>query len=408
MSLAARLDVLRIRNFRNLFLGETVSVFGDGLLPVALTFAVLDLTGSATDVGLVLAAASVPMVVLSLAGGVWADRLRREWVMIASDLVRAVAAGAAAALLLSGHATVWSLMLLGLAFGGGDAFFYPAFGALIPQLVPGGRLQEANALRGISESFGWFVGPALSGVLIAAIGPGGTIAIDAATFLVSAAFLTTLRVPALERTRERLSFVRELHDGWREVRRRRWLWVMMLRAMLVLFITIAPLQVLGPLALTARGHGATLWGLITGLFSLGMLVGGALALYYKPQRPMVVVALCGTTASAPLFTLALGGGPAVMCAVWGLRGIAIGLLVAVWEATLQRAVPGESLARVTAWDWMSANGLWPLGLILAGPLAEALGITGACWLSAFLGLAFSLWVLAIPDVWRFRARPATD
>lgn len=400
MSFSKRVDVLRLRNFRNLFLGETVSVLGDGLLPVALTFAVLDLTGAATDVGLVLASYSVPLVLLSLAGGVWADRLRREWVMIASDLTRAVAAAVMAALLLSGHAQIWSLVLLGLVFGSADAFFYPAFGALIPQLVPEDRLQEANALRGISESFGWFVGPAVSGMLIAAIGAGGTIAVDALTFLVSAVFLSTLRVPPLERTLARQSFIAELRHGWREVRSRTWLWVMMLRAMLVLFITIAPLQVLGPLALIEHGRGAPAWGLLTGLFSLGMLVGGALALYYRPSRPMVVIVACGTTAATPMIALALGSGLLVLCLVWTLRGVAIGFYIAVWETALQREIAGESLARVTAWDWMTANALWPLGLVLAGPAAEAFGVTTACWLSAGLGLALSLWPLAVRDVWR--------
>jgi len=407
MSLSERVDVLRLRNFRNLFLGQAVSVLGDGLLPIALTFAVLDLTGSATDVGLVLASYSLPMVLLALVGGVWADRLRREWVMIVSDLIRAVVATMMAALLLSGHAQVWSLALLGLVFGSVDPFFYPAFGALIPQLVPEDRLQEANALRSISESFGWFVGPALSGVLIATIGAGGTIAFDALTFVVSAAFLATLRVPPLKRTLARQSFVVELRHGWHEIRSRTWLWVMMLRTMLVLFITIAPLQVLGPLALIEQGRGAPAWGLLTGLFSLGMLVGGALALSYRPRRPMIVVVACGTTACTPLIALALGSGLPVLCLVWVLRGVAIGLLVAVWETALQREIAGESLARVTAWDWMTANGLWPLGLVIAGPAAEAFGVTTACWLSAGLGLAFSVWPLAVRDVWR-RAASTRD
>ena len=405
MSLSQRLDILRLRNYRNLFLGETVSVIGDGLFPVAITFAVLDLTGSATDVGLVLASSSLPMVIFALVGGVWADRLRREWVMIVSDLVRAAATAAGAALLISGRADVWSLCVMSFIYGTADAFFFPAYGALIPQLVPEDRLQEANALRGMSDSFGWFVGPAFAGILVATIGSGGAIAIDGVTFLVSAAFLLTLRVPKLVRTRRREAFLAELAHGWHEVRSRTWLWVMMLRAMLVLFVTIAPLQILGPLALTERGYGAREWGFVTGVFSLGMIGGGVLALYYRPSRPMVVVALCGTTASAPLAALALGSSLPALYAVWIARGLAIGLFIAVWEATLQREIAGESLARVTAWDWMTASALWPVGLILAGPAAEAIGVTAACWISAGLGLVLSLWVLAVKDVWRLRALP---
>ena len=226
--------------------------------------------------------------------------------------------------------------MLGFVYGCGDAFFFPAYTALIQQIVPPERLQEANALRGIADGFGWFVGPSISGLLVALIGAGGTLGIDAVTFLVSAGYLLTLRVPALLRTTAPATFFAELRDGWREVRSRTWLWVMMLRAMLVLFVTIAPLQVLGPLAITARHQSPALWGLMVGLFSLGMLGGGLIALYYRPRRPMVTVALCGTTASVPMIALALSLSPAGLIAVWFARGVAIGVLDAVWNTTLQR------------------------------------------------------------------------
>jgi len=405
MRLPTRLDVLRLRNFRNLFIGEAVSMLGDGLFPVALTFGVLDLHHSGIDVGLVLAAFSLPLVLFTLVGGVWSDRLRREWVMIASDLVRFVTMAVIAALLLSGRAQVWSLALLGFVYGCGDAFFFPAYVALIQQIVPPDRLQEANALRGMADGFGWFVGPAISGILVALIGAGGTLGLDAATFLVSAGFLLILRVPALLRTKAPATFFAELRDGWREVRSRTWLWVMMLRAMLVLFVTIAPLQVLGPLALIARHQSPALWGLMVGLFSLGMLGGGLIALYYRPRRPMVTVALCGTTAAVPMIALALQLAPAELLAVWFLRGVAIGVLAALWDTALQRRIAGESMARVSSWDWMTSGGLWPLGLVLAGPVAQLMGVTDALWLSAGLGIALSLWVLLVKDVWRLRALP---
>ena len=410
MRLPARLDVLRLRNFRNLYIGEAVSLLGDGLFPVALTFGVLDLHHSGIDVGLVLAAFSLPMVLFTLVGGVWSDRLRREWVMIASDLVRFVTMAVIAALLLGGRAEVWSLALLGFVYGCGDAFFFPAYTALIQQIVPPERLQEANALRGVADGFGWFVGPSVSGILVALIGAGGDprhrrrhlsrqrrVPADPA-----GAGASPSRAPA--------TFSAELRDGWREVRSRTWLWVMMLRAMLVLFVTIAPLQVLGPLALTTELSSASakaLWGLMVGLFSLGMLVGGLIALYYRPRRPMVTVALCGTTASVPMIALALQLSPAGLVAVWFARGVAIGVLTAVWDATLQLQIAPESMARVSSWDWMTSGGLWPLGLVLAGPIAELMGVADALWLSAALGLVFSLWVLLVKDVWRLRAAPAT-
>ncbi len=405
MRIPARLDVLRLRNFRNLFIGEFVSTLGDGLMPVALTFAVYDLTKSPIDVGIVLAASTIPLTVLTPVGGVWGDRLRREWVMIASDLVRCAVLAVGAVFFATGYARVWNIALGGFIYGCGDAFFFPAYTGLIQQIVPQERLQEANALRGMSDSFGWFVGPALSGVLYLLLHASGTFAIDAATFLVSAGFLASLRVPALVRTREAKTFTAEFHDGWLEVRSRRWLWTMMLRTMLVLFVTIAPLQVLGPLWIRTYHQSTALWGWLVGLFSLGMLAGGVIALYYRPRRPMVTVTLMGLTASAPMFALALGWSWAVLSAVWFLRGIAIGVLVAVWDTTLQLQIAPEAMARVSSWDWMTSNGLWSVGLVLAGPIAAAMGIDGALWLSGVLGIVFGLWVLLVKDVWRLRGQP---
>ena len=399
-----RFDLLRLRNFRRVFLAQSVSVFGDGITPIALTFAVLDLTGSGTDLGLVLAAQALPLAGLALVGGVWADRLPRERVMIASDLVRAAVQGTTAALLLSGAAEVWMLAALAAMHGAAEAFFRPAAGALLPQIVPGPSLQKANALMGMSDNFGWMVGPAVAGVLVAVIGSGGAIAVDAATFAISAAFLTGLRVPALTVTRAATNFVAELREGWQEVRSRTWLWVMLLRVCLVLCIVVAPFQVLGPMGLREQGYTPAAWGWITAVFSLGMILGGAVALRYRPKRPMVTVTLMGATTVASPLTLALGGGPVALGAVQGVRGIAVGVLVAVWNTALQSEVQDEALGRVVAWDWMASMALWPVGLAVAGPLAEWFGVTTTSWISAGLGAVAALWVLGVRDVWRMRTR----
>ena len=243
-----------------MFIAQSVSVFGDGITPVVLTFAVLDLTGSGTDLGIVLACQSIPLVLLALVGGVWADRLPRGAIMVASDLVRAAVQLTGAALLLTGAAQIWQLAVLAACHGAAEAFFRPAAGAILPQIVPAPSLQQANALMGMSDNFGWMVGPAVAGTLVALIGAGGAIAVDGATFLVSAAFLATLRVPAIVKSEAARGFVAELRKGWQEVRSRTWLWVMLLRVCLVLFIVIAPFQILGPLGLrrraTARPPGA--------------------------------------------------------------------------------------------------------------------------------------------------------
>jgi hypothetical protein len=404
-SLSSSLAVLREREFLKLFAGQTISYVGDGLTVVAITFAVLELTGSATDLGIVLACESVTLAGFALIGGVWADRLRRQWVMIASDAVRMLATAVLAVLLLEGWAEVWSLAVLAAVYGTAQAFFMPAMGGLVPQLVPAEKLQQANALLGMSGNIGWFLGPVLAGVLIAAIGTGGTIAIDAVTFLASIGCLLALSVAPPERGAARKSFLRELHAGWREVRSRRWLWVMLLRAMLVLFVVIAPFQVLGPLALTDLGYGAGAWGAVMATFEAGMFLGGAIALRYLPARPMLTIALMGSAAVAAPLVLAFGGGVLPLAIVQGVRGVGVGILVAVWVTSMQRAIPEAALSRVTAWDWMASMALWPLGLALAGPLADAVGVQIACALTAGIGIVCALWVLLVPDVRQMRLPP---
>jgi MFS family permease len=305
-------------------------------------------------------------------------------------------------LLLTGTAQIWQLAVLAAFHGAAEAFFRPAAGAIVPQIVPAPRLQQANALMGMSDNFGWMVGPAVAGTLVAVIGPGGAIAIDAATFLVSAAFLAALRVPAVVKTEAVQGFIEELRAGWREVKSRKWLWVMLLRVCLVLCIVIAPFQILGPLGLREEGYGAAAWGWLQAVFSGGMIVGAVIALRYRPRRPMITVTLTGSTAVAAPLALAIFGDPWVLGAVYGLRGIAVGILVAVWNATLQTQVPAESLGRVTAWDWMATLALWPAGLAVAGPLAQAFGVTTMCWVTGGLGLVASFWVLLVKDVWRLR------
>jgi MFS family permease len=394
--------VLRLRDYRNVFIAQSVSVFGDGITPVALTFAVLGLTGSGTDLGLVLAAQSLPLAALALVGGVWADRLPRAVLMVASDLIRATVQAITAVLLLTGTAHVWQLALLAAMHGAAEAFFRPAAGAIIPQIVPAPHLQQANALMGMSDNFGWMVGPAVAGTLVAVIGAGGAIAVDSATFLISAAFLATLRVPAVIKTEAVRGFVAELRAGWREVRSRTWLWVMLLRACLVLCIVIAPFQVLGPLGLRQEGYTAAAWGLLQAVFSAGMIVGGVFALRYRPRRPMVVVCITGSTAAAAPLALAIFGNPWVLAVVFGLRGVAVGVLATIWVTALQTHIAKESFGRVTAWDWMASLALWPAGLAVAGPLAQWVGVTTMCYITGGLGLVASLWVLLVKDVWRLR------
>ena len=197
---------------------------------------------------------------------------------------------------------------------------------------------------GMSDNFGWMVGPAVAGMLVGLIGAGGAIAVDGVTFLVSAAFLATLRVPAVLRTEAARGFFAEMRKGWHEVKSRTWLWTMLLRVCLVLFIVIAPFQVLGPLGLLEEGYGAVAWGWLQAVFSAGMIVGMVIAMRYRPRRPMVTVTLTGATAVAAPLAMAIFGDPLVLGAVYTFRGVSVGILVAVWNTTLQTQIPGSRSA----------------------------------------------------------------
>src|SRR5207248_8114665 len=211
-------------DFRRLYVARAFSLFGDGLVPVALPFAVLSIDPSPAGLGFVLASRSLSLVVFLLVAGVIADRLARKYVLIASDLVRLMAQGAMAGLLIGGAARLWHLIGLVFVYGIGDAFFRPTSTGFVPETVSRPRLQQANALLSLTNSTFAVLGPVVAGVLIVTVGPGWALALDAATFLVSATFVGQIRAAAVMRA-QASSFLRELAQGWQVFRSRTWLWV---------------------------------------------------------------------------------------------------------------------------------------------------------------------------------------
>jgi MFS family permease len=399
------LGALRERRFRLLWIGQATSTLGDGLVPVALSFAVLeDLDGSATQLGLVLAAHSVPLVALVLIGGVWADRLPRQLLMLGSDVVRCAVQAVIALLLLTGTVELWSLISLVALYGTAEAFFQPAATGLVPSTVSAPRLQQANALLGLSRSASFAVGPALAGTIVALAGAGIAFAIDAGTFVISALSLAALRIPRVSRTSRRESFLAELAGGWRELVSHTWLWVIILWASTYLFAIAAPFQTLGPLVAKESLGGAAAWGLIAGSFGVGTVAGGALALRWKPARPMLVCSAMVFLAVPAIVLLALRAPAPAIAAAHALTGVAMGFFLAVWATTLQQHVPEEKLSRVSAWDWMGSLAFFPLGLVLVGPVAAGIGVSATLWISAAWCAASTVAVLLVPGVRNLRRR----
>jgi len=278
------LGALREREFRRLFTGQAISLLGDGMVGVALAFAVLDLTGSISDLGYVFAARTIPLVVFLLVGGVFADRLPRRAVVLTADVVRLVTQGVIAALLISGHADLWELIVSLAFYGTATVFFNPASTGLIPSVVSPGRLQQANALRALAMAAGNVAGPALAGVLVAAASPGWALAVDAASFGASAVFLARLRLPMHERLPVK-PFLHELGEGWHEVVSRAWVWSILVFAGLANMAGMA-FFILGAYVAKRSLGGAGAWALITSAFGAGSIVGGLLVLHLRPRRPL--------------------------------------------------------------------------------------------------------------------------
>lgn len=390
---------LREQQFRRYFVGQATSYIGDGLLPVAISFAVLDLAGSATDLGLVLAVRMVPVVLFLLVGGVWADRLPRQVMMIASDLVRGSTQALLAVLLLTGTAELWHLLVLQAIYGVGEAFWRPASTALLPSIVSGGRLQEANALMAVTVNGAYTVGPALAGLLVATVGSGGAIAIDAATFGVSTIALLSLRVPALQRPAEPTTFLADLREGWHEFVARTWLWVVAAHAALFLLFVTTPFMVLGPYVADRELEGARDWGFIAAAMGAGVILGSVSASRLRPSRPLFVAVLWfGVGCAVFAFALALPAPTAVIAVAGFFCGITEGLIEVIWITTLQQRVTPTALARVSAYDTVGSFALMPVGLALAGPAADTFGVSTVLFFSAVFALISGGLVAWLPSV----------
>jgi MFS family permease len=380
MRLAARLGALQEKQFRLLWAGQAVCAFGDGLYPVALSFAIVELTDSAGDLALVFMTVLIPRVVLVLGGGVWADRLPRQRMMLAADVLRSSMQALTAAYLFSGRHDLWPLLVLSALYGAGDAFFQPAITGLVPQTVSPERIQQANALLSLTRNSVWLVGPVVAGILVSTAGSAWAFTVDAASFAVSAAFLALMRVPPGARA-ERTGFVAELRGGWNEVRSRAWVWTSILYFS-IWNVALGPLFVLGPFVAKRSLGGAENWGMIVSCAGVGSLVGAAVALRVKPRRPLATGFLCfGLVALEP--ALLAGPFPTVVVAVSaavGFAGSAFGN--ALWYTALQERIPSASISRVSAYDWLGSIVFKPAGYAVVGALAAALGTSTTLFVSA--------------------------
>ncbi len=396
MRLPASLEVLRERSFARYLAASTISDLGSGMAMVALAFAVLEF-GGATDLGIVLLAREIPIVILLLLGGVFADRLPRRTILVGSDLVKGSAQIVTAILLFSGTANVWNVALLQTVFGVAAAFSRPATIGLVREAVSVSRLQEANALLGLSGSVLRIAGPAIGALLVAAGSPAWAITVDAITFFASAALTASMHLAPTVRIAT-ASILGDLRDGWRELARRPW--AMAIIASFGLFqLTYFPaLLVLGPIVAKEQLGGAAAWGTLLAIESAGAVFGGLFALRLRVERPLVATQLVVLPAGLLLAALAIPLPLVGLAAVSFTVGVGFALGNTLWITALQRNVPEHALSRISSFDWFGSVALNPIGYALIGPIAAVIGTPETLVISGVLNMVICVGVILVPSV----------
>jgi MFS family permease len=384
------ISALRSRDFRLLWLSQSASVVGDALVIVAIGLFVTRLTHRPSDVGLVLAAYALPLVVFVLIGGVIADRLPRQRVMVAADLVRMVLHGTLAVLIATHTVRVWHMMVIGLLYGTAEAFFRPAYSGLVPQTVDEADIQSAQALGGVSREVATFVSPALATVLVLGVGGAWAFGLDATTFALSAALLSQVTGRSRGESGESGSMIDELRQGWVAVRERSWVWATIVVYSLALLTALAPFFVLGA-SVSRQVYGSdAVYGWTNAAWGVGTVTGAVAAVRWRPARPMLAGMVGSLTWPGAIALFAAGPPLEVLYPVMALAGAGVGVFAVWWETALAQRIPPHLLSRVSAWDWMGSLALLPLGYIAAGPLADHLGAVRVTVVGGLIGTGLML------------------
>lgn len=391
------LEPLQYKAFRRLTGGRAAAYLGNGIAPPALAFAVLDLTGSVVDLGIVVGARSVATVILLLVGGVLADRLPRALLLRGATLAGAATQAAIAASVLLHFASIPLLMGLSLVNGAVTAVSMPAASALTPQTVPPHLVRTANAVSRIGTNTGIIVGSSLGGLLAALVGPGWAIGASAGAFLVAAFCYSALHttVPAAQERSD--GMLQQLRDGWQEFVARPWVWVVVLQFMAVNAALVGGIQVLGPLVADDT-IGRTAWGLVLAAQTLGALAGGFLAARWRPRRALLAGVALTAVDAVPLLLLALAPNTVVLVCAMFAGGLAMEQFGVAWEVSLQENIPPDRLARVYSYDALGSFVAVPVGQISVGPVAGALSPETALIGSGVLVAAATIAALASPSV----------
>ena len=397
---------LRLPAFRFLFAARAISYVGTYLAPIAVAFAILDNGGGATAVGLSFAAWTLAQVAMLAFGGVVGDRVPRRAVMIGSDIASATVRTTMGVLLVTGHAEVWHLIALQACGGAAVAFYSPASYGLVREVVPEDELQQANGLLAIARYAAFPLGAAVGGTIVALIGPGTALIVDAGTYAASALLLSQIHVKSIARAGA--GFFHELRDGWSAFVEQTWVWVLVLYVSLYFLITYAPFFVLGPYVAKHSMDGARSWAFVVTGEGIGALLGGIAGLRWRARQPMVTTGLLLMISGAQNLILAFHPTTLLLSVAALGSGFAFALGSVVWDTTLQRKIAPEKLARVASYGWMGAMVFLPAGYALAGPIAMAIGLKTYLTIAAAWIVVSTLFVIRLRAVREVEFADGTD
>lgn len=401
-------DLRVLRNFpgfTKLISARLISNFGNGFMPIALSFGILALPGgSASDVSLVLGVQLAPTIAFMVFGGVAGDRFKRNQIVGGSDIVGCLFVFLSAASFIFGFTTIALLCFTGFFFGVLNAFWWPAFSGMLPEILPKEQLQKGNAVNGLLSNFGYVAGSLVAGILVATFGAGWAILIDGISFLIAGILVWTINLKPIpgESNEKTPAMWRELREGWHEFISRKWVVVVVIAFSFINLAYEATLGVLGPIATKEHNGGPKEWSWVIAAITLGMIVGGVLALKIHMSRPLLVGILPEVFVGFWIFIIGVPNQLIATLLFAFATGISIEIFYIAWSTSMQQHIPSESYSRVVSYDALGSYALAPIGLVVIGPIIEAIGVAQTSRLLAIMTVIAVLTPLGFREVRNLR------
>jgi MFS family permease len=391
--------------FTKLISARLISNFGNGFMPIALSFGILALPGgSASDVSLVLGVQLAPTIAFMIFGGVAGDRFKRNQIVGGSDIIGCLFVFLSAASFIFGFTTIALLCFTGFFFGVLNAFWWPAFSGMLPEILPKEQLQKGNAINGLLSNFGYVAGSLVAGILVATFGAGWAILIDGISFLIAGILVWTINLkPITAGSNDKPPAMwRELREGWQEFISRKWVVVVVIAFSFINLAYEATLGVLGPIATKEHNGGPKEWSWVIAAITLGMIVGGVLALKIHLSRPLLVGILPEIFVGLWIFIIGVPNQLVATLLLAFATGISIEIFYVAWSTSMQQHIPSESYSRVISYDALGSYALAPIGLVVIGPIIEAIGVAQTSRLLAIMTVIAVVTPLAFREVRNLR------